>query len=63
MQADGLVTRDISPAFAVAADEFGVEGPCDDCAEDEIVGSVDVVLRREGHKEAVAGCGAHPADR
>lgn len=54
MQRHGLVVCDVAPAFAFASDELGVEAPCDDGVDDNVVCAVEVVLFGDGEELALA---------
>lgn len=58
VQRDGLVVRDVAPAFAFAGYQFRVEAPGDDGVDDCVVCAVEVVLWGDGEELAVAVAGA-----
>lgn len=58
VQSDGLVVRDVAPAFAFAGEQFRVEAPGDDGVDDDVVGVVDVVFFGDGEELAVTAAGA-----
>lgn len=54
VQRDGLVVRDVAPAFTLAGQELGVEAPGDDGVDDDVVGAVEVVFFWDGEELALA---------
>ena len=55
-QGNGLVVRNVAPAFSFAGQDLGVEGRCDDGVYQDVVVGVNVVLRWYVDEDTVAGC-------
>lgn len=58
MEGDSLVVSDISPAFAFARQELGVETPSYDRVDNEVISAVGIILFGDSEELTLAAGGA-----